>query len=108
MSKINLNEYDEMTPHRKKKKKTVKKSDHKHQFKPFIGIIPADRDKSFHREHYIIAEECIVCQRQRIKQYFISKPCPDNRPFRQMVSRLDEIKELFPNYEVKEYKEEWY
>ena len=105
MAKIDLNQELEITtPYKKKKVKNIpKKADHKHEFKPFIGIIPAEQDKTFHREHRVIAEECTICGKQRIKQYFITIPSKDNLPFRTMISGLDEIKGLYPEYEVKEY-----
>lgn len=102
MAKININDYDNETPYRKKKdKKSPKKANHKHNFVPFIAY---GKDKSFGKTHYMIAEECSVCQKRRVQQYFVTVPEKD-RPFRRMVTTLEEMKEVFPDYEVKEWDE---
>ena len=88
---------------KKKKKKTVKKADHKHQFIPFIGKTKTEflgKEKT----QYIIAEECSVCGRRQIKNYFITIPS-DKGHFSTMTNDLEEIKKLYPDYEVKEYPE---
>lgn len=101
MSKININDYNENMPYRKKRNKpNPKKSNHKHIFKPFIGITKSLPPN----DHYVIAEECEICQKQRIKNYLITAKVED-KPYRVMLTTLEEIKKLYPTYEVKVLKE---
>ena len=106
MSKIDFNKINEIyeTPYRKKKKKkTVKKADHKHKFIPFIGHTKCDVLGKI-KDQYIIAEECSICGRRQVKNYFITIPSEKGH-FSTMTNNLEEIKKLYPNYEVKEYPE---
>jgi hypothetical protein len=101
MAKVNPNEDFENVKYRKKKnKKTPAKSNHKHNFVPFIAYA---KDKSFNKDHYFIAEECSICQKRRVISYFVTLPKKDDRPFRQMASGLEQIKEVYPDYEVKDW-----
>lgn len=98
MGKYNYNDWDDdyVIPYKSKKKKTVKKSNHKHDYEKVIGQMDTENSD---RLHYVIAKKCKICGKVEIVDYFITVPV-SNKPLRRLVSVLDEIKELYPNLQV--------
>ena len=80
------------TPYKKKKKKSVKKSNHKHQYQECL--IKWDN-------HYHAGERCFVCGKIGDLKFF------ETIPYREGISRLltqEEILEKYKNLECFDYK----
>jgi len=92
----NISNYDdELIPrHRKKSKKTVKKSNHKHEYVPCLVMW----DK-----HLSSGTRCYICGKIGGMKFFESEPCPDRPHVHRMLSQK-EIYEKYKHLECYDYK----
>lgn len=99
MSSYRYNDWDEdyVIPYKSKKKKVVKKANHKHRYKKVIGEIMSMKDNM--SEHYVIAKQCEICGKVEITDYFITVPVV-GKPLKRLTSDIHEIKELYPDLEI--------
>lgn len=105
MAKIINDDTYEETPYKKKKgKKKVKKSSHKHNYVEFLGL---EKTITFNKEteHIMLMEECSICKKTRIKKYFLTKHVPGTH-FSQMINNKKDAMELYPELELKEIEGE--
>lgn len=90
---------NELSPYKKKKKKkTPTKSNHKHNYKPFIGKFESEYKPG--KYDYMLVEECETCGKIIIKKMFLTYPI--EKHISRMVSCEEEVREHFPEYEIKE------
>ena len=89
---------NELTPYKSSKKykasKKSKKSNHKHIYLPCI-VESVINDHL----HYGLGKYCDVCGKVQMVNYFVTVKEP-GRPFSRMISGLNEIKALYPDYPV--------
>lgn len=99
MGKYRFNDWeDEIVPYRtKRKKKKVKRSNHKHLYDKVII-----QSQINGRPNYMLGKKCSICNKVEITQYFISIPTEIKSIVRLENSNLEIIKKYYPEYADKE------
>ena len=101
MSKYIYNDWDEdvLTPIKSKKKKSVKKSSHKHIYNEFIGEYIYDDNTP----NYVLAKKCEICGKTVVVNHFLTVKIPNSCLVRLFPS-INEVKEMYPNLKIEPIK----
>lgn len=103
MSKYIYDDYDDMIiPYKaKKQKKKTKKSNHKHNYEKIICKYFVNS-----REHYCLAEECVVCGKINNYKFSIDMMI-ESKGCRKMFPTLDEILEVYLDLKIVDIEKLW-
>lgn len=98
MSKYIYNDWDDdfVPKYRSKKKKTTKKSSHKHEYERIIGEVPHSYGEGY---YYVLAKECKVCGKLEVVEHFLSVKI-EGKPYRRLFPTKEEVIDMFPDYRI--------
>lgn len=86
--------FEEQPRYRKKSKKTVKKSRHKHIYEDFIIT-------SFEGKSFIKAKRCTVCGKEKLGRTISKKIiCEETGMIFHTLILREEVEELYPNLDI--------
>ena len=98
MSRYMYDDWDEefIPKYKSKKKKSVKKSSHKHDYEEIIGEVPHTYGEGY---YYVLAKECRICGKREIVNSFLSVKV-EGKPYRRLFPSLEEVMIMYPNLRI--------